>query len=150
VIGGEVLEQPQSRITVAVGAVIQDKEGRVLLVRHVPEREGYWKGKWICPGGKLEVGEEIEDGIRREVKEETNLEVRLTTPLIPFERIVKSGESTVLHVIYIDYLAEVEGGELKPGDDVGEARWVPKKDIPSLWYDLHDDTKRLLTIAKVV
>ena len=121
-----------------------------MLVRHVPEREGYWKGKWICPGGKLEVGEEIEDGIRREVKEETNLEVRLTTPLIPFERIVKSGESTVLHVIYIDYLAELVGGELKPGDDVGEARWVPKKDIPSLWYDLHDDTKRLLTIAKVV
>jgi hypothetical protein len=35
-------------IMVAVGAVIVDKEGRILLVKHVPERNGYWQGKWIC------------------------------------------------------------------------------------------------------
>ena len=40
-------------IVVAVGAVILDNEGRVLLGRHKPERRGFWAGKWICPGGKL-------------------------------------------------------------------------------------------------
>lgn len=132
---------------VAVGAVIQDGEGRILLVQHVEEKGGFWQGKWICPGGKLEYGETIERGILREVKEETNLEIRLTTPLIAFDRVVKQGEETKLHVIYIDYLADLIGGELKPAGDVGQAIWVRKEELPKIWDELHDDTKRLLQIA---
>ena len=113
-----------SAIMVAVGAVIEDERGRILLVRHRAERGGYWQGKWICPGGRLELGEEIAEGVEREVKEETNLEIRLTTLLTPFERIVKEDGKTLLHVIYIDYLAELVGGELKPASDVAEAMWV--------------------------
>ena len=138
-------------VMVAVGAVIEDGDGRVLLVKHVEERGGFWKGKWICPGGKLELGETIEEGIVREVREETNLEIKLIAPLIPFDRIVKEGEETKLHVIYIDYLAEVVGGgELKPASDVGQAIWVPKEKVPAIWAELHDDTKRLLQIANIV
>jgi hypothetical protein len=48
------------------------------------------------------------------------------------------------------YIAKVTGGELKPGSDVGEAIWVEKERIPEIWKDLHDDTKRLLQIAKIV
>jgi ADP-ribose pyrophosphatase YjhB (NUDIX family) len=138
------------KMMIAVGAVIEDDEGRILLVKHVPERGGFWKGKWICPGGKLKLGESIEQGIKREVMEETQLEISLTTPLVPFERIVKARGKTELHVIYIDYLARLVGGELRPGSDVGEAIWVRREDIPSIWDELHDDTKMLLQIAKVV
>jgi len=134
-------------IMIGVGAVIEDKEGRVLLVRHAPRRGGFWQGKWICPGCKLEYGETIERGILREVKEETNLQIRLATPLIAFDRVVKQGEETKLHVIYIDYLAELIGGELKPADDVDQAVWVRKEELPKIWDELHDDTKRLLQIA---
>ena len=137
-------------IFVAVGAVIEDEEGRVLLVKHVPERGGFWQGKWICPGGRLNLGESIEQGIKREVWEETGLEISLTTPLAPFERIVKDRGETNLHVIYIDYLAKLAGGELKTGSDVGEAIWVNREDISQIWEELHDDTKRLLEIANVV
>lgn len=135
---------------VAVGAVIEDGEGRILLVKHVEGRGGFWQGKWICPGGKLELGETIEEGIVREVREETNLEIKLTVPLIPFDRIVKEGEETRLHVIYIDYLAELVGGELKPASDVGQAIWVGKEELSEMWPELHDDTKRLLQIANIV
>ncbi|MBI4288601.1 MAG: NUDIX domain-containing protein [Chloroflexi bacterium] len=131
-------------ITVAVGAVIEDRQGGVLLVKHVPQRGGFWQGKWICPGGRLEWGESIEDGIRREVREETNLEVALTHPLVPFERIESGLE---LHVIYIDYLARLESGELRVGDDVGEAIWVNKRDLWKRWDEMHQDTRRLLQIA---
>lgn len=137
-------------IFIAVGAVIEDDEGRILLVRHVPQRGGFWQGKWICPGGRLNLGEEIEQGIKREVREETNLEIRLTAPLTPFERIVKSRGKTTLHVIYIDYLAKLVGGQFRPGSDVGEGLWVHREEIPKIWEELHDDTKRLLQIAKVV
>lgn len=140
----------EEKIMVAVGAVIEDGEGKLLLVRHIPRKGGFWAGKWICPGGKLERGEGIEEGIRREVKEETNLDIQLITPLIPFERIVKEGEEVSLHVIYIDYTARLAGGELKPGDDVGEAKWVSKEELPQIWEELHEDTRRLLQIAKIV
>ncbi len=138
---------PAGAITVAVGAVIEDDRGRVLLVKHRPERGGYWAGKWICPGGKLEAGETIEQGIRREVAEETGLEIELTQPLVPFDRVVKSEGRVSLHVIYIDYLARYKAGELRPGSDVGEAVWVEKTKLPRLWDELHEDTRKLLQIA---
>ena len=140
---------PSEHILVAVGAVIEDNRGRILLVKHKKERGGYWQGKWICPGGELEFGEEIKEGIKREVKEETNLEIELVRPLVPFDRIVKSDERTSLHVIYIDYIAKLLGGELKVGSDAGEALWVEKKNIPKMWQELHEDTQRLLKIAGI-
>jgi len=138
---------PSEHILVAVGAVIEDDRSRILLVKHKKERGGYWQGKWICPGGELEFGEEIKEGIKREVKEETNLEIDLARPLVPFDRIVKSDEGTSLHVIYIDYIAKLLGGELKIGSDAGEALWVEKKNIRKMWQELHEDTQRLLKIA---
>ena len=137
-------------IMIGVGAVIEDEDNRILLVKHIPERGGFWQGKWICPGGKLEFGETIEEGIKREVKEETQLEIDLVTPLPPFDRVVKSDDGVSLHVIYIDYLARVIGGKLEPGSDIGEARWVEKGQIPQIWQELHDDTKRLFKIASIV
>ena len=137
-------------ILIGVGAVIEDGAGRILLVKHIPERGGFWQGKWICPGGELELGETIEEGIKREVKEETQLDIDLLAPLYPFDRVVKENNEVSLHVIYIDYLARVTGGVLKPGSDIGEAMWVDKERIPEIWEELHDDTKRLLQIAKIV
>jgi len=135
---------------IGVGAVIEDEDGRILLVKHVPARGGFWQGKWICPGGELEPSETIEEGIRREVKEETQLEIDLLEPLPPFDRIVRTQDEVSLHVIYIDYLARATGGELKPGSDVGEAIWIEKEHIPEIWEELHDDTKKLLQIARVI
>jgi ADP-ribose pyrophosphatase YjhB (NUDIX family) len=137
-------------IMVGVGAIVEDEAGRILLVKHVPERGGFWQGKWICPGGRVEIGETIEEGIRREIREETRLEVDLLVPLPPFDRVGKSDEGLSLHVIYIDYLARVSGGELMPGSDVGEAIWVEKKRIPDIWEELHEDTQKLFRIAKVL
>jgi ADP-ribose pyrophosphatase YjhB (NUDIX family) len=136
-------------ILVAAGAVVLDERGRVLLVKHREEKGGFWQGKWICPGGKLERGERIEDGIRREVLEETGLDIELVRPLVPFERIVRSEGQVELHVIYIDYIAKKDRGELVPGSDVGEARWVPRESLPEIWDELHEDTRRLFQIANL-
>jgi ADP-ribose pyrophosphatase YjhB (NUDIX family) len=141
---------PHNAIIVAVGAIIFDAADQLLLVKHVPERRSFWQGKWICPGGRLQVGEGIEAGIRREVWEETRLHIRLIRPLVPLERIIQGEDGVRLHVIYIDYLAEKIGGELRPADDVGEAIWVPRLQLPALGEALHEDTRRLLEIAEVM
>ena len=136
-----------SKVIVAVGAVIEDNEGRVLLVKHKPERKGYWQGKWICPGGRLELGETLEDGARREVEEETGLDINIRKLLLPFERIVHEGRKTTLHVIYIDFIARAVGGEFTPASDVGEGKWVAKQELLSMWGELHADTQRLMALA---
>ncbi|MFC1967036.1 NUDIX domain-containing protein [Chloroflexota bacterium] len=133
-----------------MGAVIEDDNERILLVKHRPERGGFWQGKWICPGGELEPGETIGQGIKREVKEETQLDIELLAPLTPFERIARENGEVALHVIYIDYLARRTGGELKPGSDVGEAQWIEKQRLPGITDELHEDTVKLLRLAGII
>ena len=135
--GERALGFPPRAIIIAVGAVVLDAADQVLLVKHVPERKSFWEGKWICPGGRLRVGEGIQAGILREVWEETHLDIRLRRPLVPFERIIYGDDGVRLHVIYIDYLAEKIGGALQPADDVGEAVWMPRLQLPALGEALH-------------
>jgi len=135
------------RTMLAVGAVILDPQGRILLVRHKLERGGFWQGKWICPGGQLEPGETLADGALREIREETHLEVRLGQILSPFETIFREGEAIQLHIVYVDFLAELVGGRLVPGDDVAEAEWWDRATLRERWDKLHVDTKRLLSLA---
>ncbi len=137
-------------IMIGVGAVVRDDTGRVLLVKHTPARGGFWQGRWICPGGALEPGETLEEGIQREVSEETQLEIDLVSPLIPFDRIVREQGRVTLHVIYICYLARVTGGRLEAGSDIDEAVWVEQERIPEIWEELHEDTRKLMRIANVV
>jgi 8-oxo-dGTP diphosphatase len=134
-------------ILLAVGAVIRNDAGQVLLVRHQPERESYWKGKWICPGGGLEVGETLAQGALREIREETHLDAQLDRMLPPFETIVEEKGKTLLHVVYVDFLARYVSGDLQPDDDVAEAEWWSRSDIRRRWNELHPDTQRLLVLA---
>lgn len=135
----------EEKIVVAVGAVVLDKDGRVLLVKHVEaKRGGFWFDKWICPGGRLEIGETLVDGVHREIKEETNLDVETSGKAVVFDRIVKDGSKTKLHVIYIDFVAKVVGGGLKASSDVGLARWFSREELRERWGELHEDTQKLI------
>jgi 8-oxo-dGTP diphosphatase len=95
---------------------------RVLLVERGQEPH---KGLWSLPGGVLELGERLADGLRREVREETGLEIRLLELVEVFERILPDGDGrSEYHYVLIDYLCEMAGGKLRAGDDVSRAAWV--------------------------
>src|SRR6478752_950065 len=89
------------RPILGVGAIIIDS-GRVLLVERGREP---LKGYWSLPGGVLEVGEKLADGVRRETFEETGLEIELLSVVEIFERIMRdaSGEAEY-HYVLVDYL----------------------------------------------
>jgi len=133
------------KLMIAVGAVIVEDD-KVVLGKHVPERRGFWSGKWICPGGRLEIGEAIRDGVAREVKEETHLDIEVQDFILTFERFCEDNGQEV-HVIYIDYSGKVKGGSLKADSDLGEARWVPIADLPDIMDEIHEDTLVLLRKA---
>src|SRR6266550_2210286 len=117
---------PQRPI-LGVGAIIIES-GRVLLVERGREP---LKGYWSLPGGVLEIGEKLADGIRREVMEETGLEIELLSVVEFFERIMKDADGVAeYHYVLIDYLCRVTGGVLQAGDDVSQARWVDRAALP--------------------
>jgi len=85
------------------------------------------KGYWSLPGGVLEVGETLEEGICREVREETGLEVAPLGVLEIFERIMPDpAGAPEYHYVLIDFVCRVLGGRLRPADDVSRAEWVAR------------------------
>jgi ADP-ribose pyrophosphatase YjhB (NUDIX family) len=103
---------------------------RILMV----ERAGNpLKGYWSLPGGLVETGESLETAVKREILEETGLQVEPLKMFELFERIMRDAEGKAeYHYVLLDYLCKVVGGTLNAGDDVSRAEWVRREDLPSL------------------
>jgi 8-oxo-dGTP diphosphatase len=114
---------------VGVGAVVLDRDPesghRILLVRrgHPP-----LQGEWSLPGGALELGERLEDGIRREVAEETGLMITPVEIVAVFDHISRAedpADSRIrFHYVLVDYRCRVDGGTLACASDALEVRWA--------------------------
>jgi ADP-ribose pyrophosphatase YjhB (NUDIX family) len=109
---------------VGVGAVIVD-EGRVLLVRRGNEP---MKGHWTLPGGLLELGESLTEGVIREVREETGLIVEVLQLIELLERIHRHETRVRYHYVIADYLCRVAGGMLQAASDADAVRWVEREE----------------------
>jgi len=105
---------------VGVGAVIVH-QARVLLVKRGREP---LKGQWSLPGGLIEVGEPLEAGVVREVKEETGLDVEPVALIELLDRIHREGDRVRFHYVIADYFCRVKGGVLRAASDADEVRWV--------------------------
>jgi 8-oxo-dGTP diphosphatase len=117
------------RPIVGVGAVVV-QGGRALIVRRATEP---LKGQWSIPGGMLELGEKLREGLAREVLEETALEVEVGDVLDVFDSIFPDAEGrTQFHYVLIDYLCTVRGGKATAGSDVSEVRWVTSEELDGL------------------
>jgi 8-oxo-dGTP diphosphatase len=115
-----------TRPFLGVGALIFDG-AKILLVERGKEP---LKGYWSLPGGILETGEKLEAAIRREVLEETGLEVEPLSIFEIFERIMPdAGGRPEYHYVLIDYLCRPTGGRLQAASDVSQAAWVAEQNL---------------------
>lgn len=115
-----------SRPFLGVGALIFDAR-RILLVERAKEPLIGW---WSLPGGIVETGETLKAAVRREVLEETGLEIEPLSHFETFERIMPDAAGRAeYHYVLIDYICRVVGGSLAPASDVSEARWVGEQNL---------------------
>src|SRR5438552_2376418 len=113
-----------SRPILGVGGIILDRDRVLLVLRGRPPLKGYWS----LPGGVLEVGERLEEGLQREVLEETGLQVETRGVVEIFERIMHDAAGQPeYHYVLIDYLCRVTGGTLCAASDCARAEWVPRR-----------------------
>jgi ADP-ribose pyrophosphatase YjhB (NUDIX family) len=126
-------EYPDLPMVGVGGVVIQD--GRALLIRRGSEP---LKGQWSIPGGMLEVGETLVQGVERELLEETGLAVRVIELIEVFERIshlkvpgavVGPGARPQYHFVIVDYLCEVVRGTPVAGSDVTDLAFAAEDEL---------------------
>ncbi|ACY20634.1 NUDIX hydrolase [Gordonia bronchialis DSM 43247] len=119
-----------SRRVVAVGAVIVDDAGRILLVLRKNEPQA---GYWSLPGGKVEPGETAVDAVVREVAEETGLQIDVLERAWVVEIPYRGGTGTDDIVFEVhDFRAGVRSGTLRAGDDAADAAWFAPAELTSI------------------
>jgi 8-oxo-dGTP diphosphatase len=117
------------RPIIAVAAVIIENDRFVLVKRGTPPHQG----EWTLPGGMLECGESLRDGVIREAREETSLSVKPLTLVEVFERIIRSDSGQIqFHYVIMDYLCHVIDGTLRAGEDAADARWFTETELNGL------------------
>ena len=107
------------RHSVSVAAIITDDHGRALLVQRRDNQH------WEPPGGVLELGETIEDGLRRETREETGLDIE-PDQLTGIYKNMNRG------IIALVFRCKITGGELAVNDEAAAFRWATPHDISDL------------------
>ena len=113
------LDSQSPRHSVSVSGIVIDDHGRALLIRRRDNQ------RWEPPGGILELGESIHDGLRREVCEETGLDI---------EPIALSGvyKNMTRAIVNLVFRCKITGGGLVTNDEATDFRWASEAEVPGL------------------
>ena len=124
----EQREYPKQPL-IGVGAIIIAENKVVLIKRgHSP-----LAGEWSIPGGVLEVGETMREGVIREAREETSLLIEPMDLLGVYDRVLRDDRGQVLyHYVLVDFLCRIKGGHLQAAGDAADAQWFTQPELSSL------------------
>ena len=111
---------------IACGGIVDDGEGNLLIVKT-------HHGGWVFPGGQVEIGENLIDGVIREVKEESGIDIEVSHLIGVYTNsaIYKwyDGVTDVPTKVMFDFACKPVGGELSTSDETSDCKWVPKEEV---------------------
>ncbi len=130
------------RPIVGVGTVVLNGDMVLMIQRGNPPRQG----SWSLPGGVQELGETIRETARREVREETGMEIRIFGLIDVVDSVSRdANENIEYHYTLIDLAGYTVGGTLMAGGDAQDCRWFTQSEIDDM--DLWSETKRIIALA---
>lgn len=136
-----MLSKPIIQKIVVGGAVIKDN--KILIIQRSADEEAF-PNLWEFPSGKRENFEPSEDAVTREVKEETNLDVKVLKPISTFEYKVEK-ENEIRDATQINFLVEYISGDVKISNEHQAFKWISKNEMNK--YNLTDSTKKVIEKA---
>ncbi len=110
-----------------VGALIFNQKNKVLLMK-----SHKWKGKYVMPGGHVELGERIEDALKREIREETGLDIYDIKFIIFQEFIFDDVFWKKRHFIFLDFSCKTKSDNVTLNEEGQEYAWVDLKEVLKL------------------
>jgi nucleoside triphosphatase len=120
-----------------VSAIIFNPEGKILLCK-----SHKWGDKYVIPGGHIELGEKMEEALKREILEETGLNIYDIKLISLKESIYSDTFQEKKHFIFIDYICKTTSRNVSLNDEAEEYQWVDIEEIEN--YNLGGFTKELL------
>ena len=131
-----------ARPIVGVGTVVLDGDMVLMIQRGKPPRQG----SWSLPGGAQELGETIHEAARREVREETGLEIEILGLIDVVDSVRPDADDKIeYHYTLIDLAGHAVGGTLMAGGDAQDCRWFSRPEIDAM--DIWTETKRIIALA---
>ncbi len=118
--------------------ILPIKDNKVLINKRAIEP---YKGEYDLLGGFTNSNETIEEAVIREMKEETNLDIKIIKYFGSYTDVYGENGNPVLAMTF---LVEITGGEMKPQDDVAELEWIEIKEMPNLKLNGFKNTKESL------
>lgn len=119
---------------IGVKAIIE-KDGTILLIkrsmRYKPVRYRDLAEAWDLPGGRLEIGEDLEAGLEREIAEETGLRIEKIKDVLEAKTVFKSETE---HIVRITYICSAYGGQIILSGEHTTASWIKREELPGLQY----------------
>ncbi|MFC0877573.1 NUDIX domain-containing protein [Saccharicrinis sp. FJH2] len=120
-----------------VGAVIFNPDNKVLLCK-----SHKWNDQYVIPGGHIELGETMEQALKREILEETGLEIYDIQLVSLTETVFNKVFHERKHFIFIDFICRTDSNHVVLNDEAEEYKWVHLNDIEK--YDIGGFVKKLL------
>ena len=114
-------------LQVGVKILLKNKEGKFLFMQRNLEKYPELNKQWDIPGGRINPGTSLIDNLKREVMEETGLEIEDEPKLITTQDIFKKDK----HIVRLTYVGSAEGA-VKLSDEHSEFRWLALSDIEKL------------------
>jgi ADP-ribose pyrophosphatase YjhB (NUDIX family) len=133
------------RPTVAVGVLLLDGDRVLLVQRGKPPAVG----RWTVPGGKVELGETLEEAALRELHEETGMRATLGPVVEILDRVVRDERDAIsYHYVILDFLGTAPVGEPRAASDALDARWVEFDELDR--YPLTDGLRAVIERARAM
>lgn len=109
---------------VAAAGYVFDRDGNLLMIK-TPDRG------WDCTGGQVEVGENLEEAVLREIMEESGITAKVKCLCGVYSNVGQhtyyDGVTPVPTKVILDFICEYEDGECRPSEESAEVKWIPKE-----------------------